>query len=133
MRTTGLMYVHRREQEEEGNAAAVMLPMEKVLQLKAVKVVSRTIISPSSPESGLPLPKIPADNRAKIPAAKSLSCVQVTIWIYIFQLLLIHAVWSAREEMQEAHLLHYLLIVRNHKSFCGCPLRNSLKLGTGEN
>ena len=48
-----LMYVHRRrEQEEEGNAAAVMLPMEKVLQLKAVKVVSRTTISPSSPESG---------------------------------------------------------------------------------
>ena len=44
MRTTGLMYVHRRAQEEEGNAAAVMLPMEKVLQLKAVKVVSRTII-----------------------------------------------------------------------------------------
>ena len=37
------MYVHRRSQEEEGNAAAVMLPMEKVLQLKAVKVVSRTI------------------------------------------------------------------------------------------
>ena len=66
------MYVHRRAQEEEGNAAAVMLPMEKVLQLKAVKVVSRTIISPSSPKSGLRLPKIPADNRAKIPAAKSL-------------------------------------------------------------
>ncbi len=42
--------------------------------------------------------------------------MQVTIWIYIFQLLLIHAVWSAREEMQEAHLLHYLLIVRSHKS-----------------
>ena len=37
---------------EEGNAAAVMLPMEKVLQLKAVKVVSRTIISPSSPQLG---------------------------------------------------------------------------------
>ena len=53
MRTTGLMYVHhRRAQEEEGNAAAVMLPMEKVLQLKAVKVVSRTIISPSSPQLG---------------------------------------------------------------------------------
>ena len=46
----------------------------------------------------------------------------MTIWIYIFQLLLIHAVWSAREEMQEAHLLHYLLIVRSHKAI----LRSSL-------
>ena len=54
------MYVHRRGQEEEGNAAAVMLPMEKVLQLKAVKVVSRTIISPSSPESGQRFSKTPA-------------------------------------------------------------------------
>ena len=53
----------------------------------------------------------------------------MTIWIYIFQLLLIHAVWSAREEMQEAHLLHYLLIVRSHKAI----LRTSLKIGTGEN
>ena len=68
MRTTGLMYVHRRAQEEEeGNAAAVMLPMEKVLQLKAVKVVSRTIISPSSPESGLqPFPKTPANHRQNL-------------------------------------------------------------------